>query len=224
MYVFLTTNIVNGLIYVGQSTYTPEKSKNYLGSGTKLKEAIIEFGKNNFVKLILRRDIDNQNFLNNLESCYTLKHKSHLPEIGYNMIVGPPTCAKMGSAMKNFETSNKVSKALTGRKLPMEHCKNIGIGLKAGGKTNNEYNRKICSDRLEVLWKNEDYIAKMEKTLFVAGYSAIPKGKYKYYNNGVKNKMFSIDDDIPEGFIKGRIFSEAQKKGGLISLICKQLA
>ena len=50
MYVYKTTNLITGRIYVGQHN---GKTKNYLGSGTILKKAFKKYGKKNFKKEIL---------------------------------------------------------------------------------------------------------------------------------------------------------------------------
>ncbi|MGN7397981.1 hypothetical protein ACTHO4_27380 [Peribacillus frigoritolerans] len=43
--IYMTTNTVNGMRYIGKHSRNDE---NYLGSGTKFKEAVLEFGKENF--------------------------------------------------------------------------------------------------------------------------------------------------------------------------------
>ena len=46
MIIYLTTNLINGKIYIGLLTNL--KKKNYLGSGKILKKAINAYGKENF--------------------------------------------------------------------------------------------------------------------------------------------------------------------------------
>ena len=50
MYIYLTTNEVNGKMYIGMTT---REDKNYLGSGKNLKRAIKKYGKENFTTKIL---------------------------------------------------------------------------------------------------------------------------------------------------------------------------
>ena len=49
-YIYKTTNLINGKIYVGKSLYLPD---GYLGSGLRLSGAIKKYGKNNFRREIL---------------------------------------------------------------------------------------------------------------------------------------------------------------------------
>lgn len=51
-FIYITTNTVNGKKYIGMCKSTHEK--NYLGSGTVLKEAINKHGKENFTREILQ--------------------------------------------------------------------------------------------------------------------------------------------------------------------------
>jgi hypothetical protein len=44
-YIYKTTNLINGKIYIGKRSHkNPEKDK-YLGSGNVLKQAISKYGK-----------------------------------------------------------------------------------------------------------------------------------------------------------------------------------
>ena len=53
-FIYLTTNKVNGMKYVGQKTYDKRGNwKTYLGSGVYLKRAISKYGKDNFSRQIL---------------------------------------------------------------------------------------------------------------------------------------------------------------------------
>lgn len=59
-YVYLTTNNINGMKYIGK--HCGELDDSYLGSGTILKRAIEKYGKKNFTKSILyisKNDIEN---------------------------------------------------------------------------------------------------------------------------------------------------------------------
>ena len=58
MYVYKTTNLINGKIYIGISKKKSTDSLSYLGSGKALKRALIKYGKINFKKEIIKENDD----------------------------------------------------------------------------------------------------------------------------------------------------------------------
>lgn len=50
-YIYMTTNLINGMRYIGK--HFGELNDSYLGSGTKLKKDIQKFGKKSFKREIL---------------------------------------------------------------------------------------------------------------------------------------------------------------------------
>lgn len=85
-YIYLTTNKINGKIYVGQHS-TDNLNDGYIGSGTLLKMALKKYGINNFSKEILAY-ADTQNKLDYLEKFYIRKYKSRELYNGYNLTDG----------------------------------------------------------------------------------------------------------------------------------------
>ncbi|HDR7770395.1 TPA: GIY-YIG nuclease family protein [Bacillus paranthracis] len=65
-FIYITTNLVNGMQYIGKHT---KFGDNYLGSGTFLKEAIKELGEENFEREILAYGYTPEH-LNDLEQSY----------------------------------------------------------------------------------------------------------------------------------------------------------
>lgn len=83
MYIYKTTNKINGKIYIGQST----KNKidiNYFGSGKLIKQAIKKYGIENFEREILECFIDKKE-LDESEVFYIKEFDSNNLEIGYNL-------------------------------------------------------------------------------------------------------------------------------------------
>lgn len=81
-FIYKTTNLINGKIYVGQhSTYNIDDG--YLGSGSLLKEAIENFGYSNFKLEILEKCM--KKIINEREIYWIKKMKSTDPDIGYNL-------------------------------------------------------------------------------------------------------------------------------------------
>lgn len=140
-YIYKTTDLTNGKIYVGQKHsdhFIPE----YLGSGTNIKQAIEVKGKNNF-KAEMIESIDDVDMMDERERYWIAQLHSQDPSIGYNLmpggaverrLVGPlnpfygkhhseETRAKLSiSSSKNHRLHTEqekinISKALKGRKV-----------------------------------------------------------------------------------------------------------
>lgn len=94
MYIYKTTCLINGKIYIGQCQRSPERSKGYFGSGSIFTLSKNKYGKHNFVKEILKRDIENQKQLDIWEQIYIKKFNACDPNIGYNLL--PGTANKFG--------------------------------------------------------------------------------------------------------------------------------
>lgn len=86
-YIYKTTNLINGKIYIGQKKSSKFLESSYFGSGVRLKEAIKKYGEENFsVELI--EYCTNQKELDNKEIYYIEKFNSMDKEIGYNLCRG----------------------------------------------------------------------------------------------------------------------------------------
>lgn len=86
-YIYKTTNLINGLIYVGQHKATKFEPNRYMGSGHKIKAAIKEFGKENF-KCELLDTAETLEELNSKEEYWVDELQSRNPAIGYNVKKG----------------------------------------------------------------------------------------------------------------------------------------
>lgn len=88
MYIYKTTNKVNGKIYIGLTTMSEEESKWYFGSGDSIKKAIEKHGVENFEKEILERGFFSKEELVEAEIKWIEHFKSTTREIGYNISPG----------------------------------------------------------------------------------------------------------------------------------------
>lgn len=88
MYIYVTQNLINGKIYIGQSKRDIEESKDYYGSGIILNKAIKKYGKENFCKTILAKNINTNQKMNLLEKYYIKLLNSQDSVIGYNIADG----------------------------------------------------------------------------------------------------------------------------------------
>ena len=108
-YIYLTTCVVNGKKYVGQSINHRDKNT-YLGSGIAFKCALRKYGKDNFKKTILVDNVSCLNELNKLEREFIRKYDCIIPN-GYNLDLGGTNKGRMSEA-----TKAKMIKSKTGKK------------------------------------------------------------------------------------------------------------
>lgn len=133
MYIYLTQNLINGKIYIGQTTKDSTDSKKYLGSGVRLQKAFRKYGKENFNKLILKDNISCRLSLGYYEIFYINLFQSTDYNIGYNIQKGgiQPNYTErkkskfdfsefMSNIERTKEWKNNISKALMGKKKSIE--------------------------------------------------------------------------------------------------------
>ena len=85
-YVYKTTNLINGKIYIGQhksKTFDPT----YYGSGKILCKAVSKYGKDNF-KIDILDWCDTQSKINATERYWIKYYNSNNRDIGYNITTG----------------------------------------------------------------------------------------------------------------------------------------
>jgi hypothetical protein len=88
MYIYKTTNQINGKIYIGLTTMNEEESKWYFGSGDSIKKALEKHGVENFKKEILERGFSSKEDLAEAEIKWITHFKSTTRGIGYNLSPG----------------------------------------------------------------------------------------------------------------------------------------
>lgn len=115
--IYITTNNINGKIYIGQ---TMSRDTRYIGSGVYLKQAIKECGKSNFSSKVLVDNIELPEQLNCLEMFYIKLYDSTNAEIGYNL--------RIGGENKAFKHTQESLEKIQRRSLQpdnMERIKNL---------------------------------------------------------------------------------------------------
>jgi group I intron endonuclease len=111
MYIYMTKNMVNGKIYIGQSTKSDEK---YLGSGRILLEAFKKYGRDSFQRTIIER-CNNKAHMNERERYWIAFYNSTNREVGYNLAdggiggyLGPEASRLIGEANSRRMKGNKL--------------------------------------------------------------------------------------------------------------------
>jgi group I intron endonuclease len=85
MHIYKTTNLLNGKIYIGQTS--KDLNTNYLGSGKVVIKAIKKYGKSNFKREVLE-ECDSKEYMNNREKYWIQHFDSINRNIGYNVSIG----------------------------------------------------------------------------------------------------------------------------------------
>lgn len=86
-YIYKTTNLKNGKIYIGQHVASKFEPNKYIGSGCLFKAALKYYGISNF-KCELLATCNSINELNELEKYYIKYYNSQDRSIGYNIADG----------------------------------------------------------------------------------------------------------------------------------------
>ena len=86
-YIYKTTNLIDGKIYIGQKKSPKFLGKRYLGSGKILKQAVSKYGKDNF-KVELIEEIDCLEKMDEREIYWIAQYNATNREIGYNRSEG----------------------------------------------------------------------------------------------------------------------------------------
>lgn len=136
-YVYIITNLINGKKYIGMSINKKKWfRKNYYGSGKLIKQAIIKYGKENFIKEVVK-EFENEDECRKYER-YLIKTNNAVDDPSYyNMSPGG-----YGGAYKGHSVSD-------------ETRKKISIAKK--GKGHSEETRKLISQKISgYIWKKED--------------------------------------------------------------------
>lgn len=149
-HIYKIENLMNGKVYIGQTTRNPIKRKRDHINTLKLKthanphlqQAFNKYGEPNF-KFTVLNYATNKETLDSLETIYIEKYHTLDDEYGYNLKTG-------GSQGKLSSTTRKrMSESRTGEKNPMygkifskEHRLNIGKSLK-GKKLSAEHREKL---------------------------------------------------------------------------------
>ena len=189
MYVYETTNLVNGKKYIGVSV-TKTNSDNYLGSGVLLKRAIKKYGVDNFIKVILKvfdSEQDARNYEKQLiENLDAINNKNY-----YNLVAGG-----YGGGVRNHpvtdETRKKISDSHKGKKLTRKRIVEMG-------KITLQYDLEgVFLKKFETKSDAEKEI-NSKLTRLIEGRVCRVKGfLWKYQNGEIENKIqpsIVLDDD-----------------------------
>lgn len=150
--VYLTINLVNNKIYVGQTT---TNNCSYIGSGKFIKKAIKKYGKNNFLKIVLLSNIDSIEQLNLWETFYINLFGSRNSKIGYNI--------RSGGNRSKFKHSKEAIEKIKIRsnqednRLRIREIQKIAVAKRTGSHHSQESKRKIIVTKFGIIKQIEIY-------------------------------------------------------------------
>ncbi len=178
-YIYLTTNLINGKIYVGKRKLK-KFSHYYKGSGTILREAFKKYGRENFSCILIDTAETNEELCTK-EQYWIKYYNSRDPDIGYNITAGGEGSigykhseeakqkmhdAKIGKPLSpewiehreasragfkhSEETKQKISQANKGHKVSDETRKKLSKAGK-GRTVSEETKQKLRESRAKVL-------------------------------------------------------------------------
>lgn len=152
-YIYKTTNLINGKIYIGMHKSSIFDYK-YMGSGLFIKQAFKKYGRNNF-NCELVDVAENIQELKNKEIYYIKLFNSRNLKIGYNIHRGgyggsdkgrsPETLAKMSASLKGKKswTEGKHLSEETRKKISLAHIGKKGNCSMLGKKMSEESRLKM---------------------------------------------------------------------------------
>lgn len=177
-YIYKTTNLINGKIYIGQHKYG-KNDKRYIGGGTLLKKSIEKYGKNNF-KCEIIEELDSLKELNEREIYWISFYNSTDKNIGYNIERG----GNLGPTSDS--TKKKLSKALSGKNNPM-----YGKTSPLKDKKLSEESKKKISESLKGFKHTEETKKKMSKSHKGIIFSEEHRKKLSEINKGENNYWYN---------------------------------
>lgn len=172
MYIYLIINTVNGKTYIGKREKSSEVSKNYFGSGIRLKNAIKKYGKDKFRKFIID---ENKNYsrkeLSNLEIEYISNLK---PD--YNISVG----GEGGNTLSNHPNKKAIIEKIKASHQTSEYRKKIGI------KSKRNWKDPKYREKMDKYFKSDKNLEKIKK---------MHDGNKKFWKNE-NNKKKYIEENL----------------------------
>ena len=208
-YIYKTTNLIDGKIYIGQHQADHFEPDRYIGSVTALTEAISIFGRENFINELICW-CANQDELNQKEIYWISEFDATNPEIGYNLALGGAGC------LPTEQTKQKISNTIKSKQL---HCYNNGHLNRYFGEVD-DIPAGFVKGRILVNVSTETWKANVSKAASEAirpQVSDATKMRISeahkntiVYNNGIVEIRLHPDTPVPEGFTKGRLETTAR--------------
>lgn len=175
-YIYLTTNLINNMKYVGQKTSSEFIGNAYLGSGKILQRAIEKYGKENFTVILLEEVDGTKDNLNEREIYWIKKLNAVDSSEFYNLHpggVGGATYGHKGHRLSDEQRtkmSNMLKKLYEDNPEKRQNASNNAIQ-----RFSDPQQRQQISDSMTDIWKDPEYRAHQSEV-------------HKGHPSGMKNK------------------------------------
>lgn len=218
MFVYLTTNKINGKRYVGMTTRDDD---NYLGSGMAIKSAISKHGKENFIREILETADDFESLCEKEIKWISYYNAVEDPSF-YNMSYGGTSDPQ---AMKNYWASMTAEERKIARKWNGHFINLDQSGDKHFSKTDPNFREKV-SKGVKNTWDSYTDEEKQARVDAHPGYdrsgsnnpmhgrSVVKERNLRWFNNGEKS-IFVPDGTQPKGYSRGRHKKQRTNNGNV---------
>lgn len=158
LYIYKTTNTVNGKIYIGQRSFAGDPTQDlYLGSGKAFKLSLKKYGRKVFSKEIL--EISTKEAINDREIYWIASFNAMDKDIGYNLHKGG--CMDVLAVSEKLKDKPKPPRS-------EEYCDNISKAKL--GEKNGMYGKKSTRAKivLQLNKLNDEIIAEHDNTYVAA--------------------------------------------------------
>lgn len=203
-YIYLTTDLINGRKYIGKHKANQFEPHRYLGSNKHLKARIAKYGKENFTCEMLQECFSFDE-MNEAEKYWIAKYDALASSEFYNLASG----GEGGSPMLNrIRINNGAIERRIFKDEPIPEGFVRGRLYQDSGAKISAAKKGKPSKSKGKIWINNGIEQTMADTCpegWIEGRLYLNRTNLILYNNGLENKYFSEDSDIPEGYVKGAI-------------------
>ena len=206
MFIYITTNIVNGKKYIGMCT---RDDRNYIGSGKLLKDAIKKYGKENFKRDIIEECCDFKTLCER-EKYWIDYYDAVNSDDFYNLIDGglggnADTLKEYWDSLTDTERKQIRNWKPHFKTNPTSGDKNYWYGKSTSKNVKQVWDSRSREERKKIGLKISD---SKKGTLTgntnpMYGRSAVKEKNLKWYTNGTENKYIPENTE-PNGFWRGR--------------------
>lgn len=185
MYVYIVTNKINGKKYIGMSINKKKWFReSYYGSGKLIKQAILKYGKDNFIKNIVK-EFDNE-YDCRLYERYLIEYNNAVDDkMYYNMGPGGYGGAHKGHEVSD-ETRKKISESNKGRIVTVETRKKMSDKVKGYKWKEEDIKKRAIS--IKKHWDNRTIDERIE-----FGKKISDSNKGKKISDSTKEKLSRIN-------------------------------